>query len=186
MRNIAEFVTPRERRILAGLGLLVALALILLIFGGLGQRGGYFHILASTDGVRQESRAAEAERDSAKAGWLAWEDARRDLDKLHRESFYHKDEGIARLRLDLQQVLGSLGLSPADLKFDYADYEKDKAQKVTATFTFSGSYGTLRRFLFAVEKFPRLLFAERITFVSIEPRSGSLNLKIAMAAYYEL
>ncbi len=186
MRNIAEFVTPKERRTLAGLGLLVGLAFLFLVFGGLAQRRGYFRNLASADALRQEAWAAVAERDSAKASWRAWIDARRDLDKLRRESFYHKEEGIARLRLDLQQVLGSLGLNPADLKFDYADYEKDKAQKVTATFTFSGSYDTLRRFLFAVEKFPRLLFAERITFVSIESKSGSLNLKIAMAAYYEL
>jgi Tfp pilus assembly protein PilO len=186
MWKIAEFVTQRERRILTGLGLLVALALLFLIFGGLGERRGYFRSLASGDALRQDARSAEAERDSAKARWQAWDEARRDLGKLRREFFYHKDEGITRLRLDLQQVLGGLGLNPADLKFDYVNYEKDKAQKVSATFTFSGSYDTLRRFLFAVEKFPRLLFAERITFVSIEPRSGSLNLKIAMAAYYEL
>lgn len=186
MKNVADLLNPAERRTVAGLGLLFLAALLFLVFGGWGARRGYFRSLASEGDVRQEARQAEADRDAAKAGWQAWAGARGDLDKLHRDYFYHQDEGISRLRLDLQQILGSLGLNPMDLKFDYVEYEKDRAEKVTASFTFSGSYDTLRRFLFAVEKFPRLLYAERITFVSIEPQSGALNLRIAMAAYYEL
>ncbi len=186
MKSIVERLTPRERRTLAGIGLVFVLVVLFLTIVALGQRRGYFGSLRSAADLRVEARNAAASRDSAKADAQAWTDARRDLDKLRREAFYHKDEGISRLRLDLQQILGPLGVNPRDLKFDYVDYEKNKAQKVTATFTFSGSYGTLRRFLFAVEKFPRLLYVERVNFVSIEPKSGTLNLKIAMAAYYEL
>lgn len=186
MKNAAEYLAPKDRRILAGLGLAFVLALLVLIFGGLGQRRGTFNRLESLVAVRNETRAVEIARDSARAEWLGWDGARVDLDALRRDYFYHQTDGIARLRLDLQKIFNSLGLSPADVKFDYVDYEKDRAQKVTVTFTFSGSYGLLRRFLFAVEQFPKLLFAERVDFVSIETRNGSLNLKIALAAYYEL
>jgi Tfp pilus assembly protein PilO len=186
MKSAAERLTIKERRTLAGLGAALVLVVLFLVVVALGQRRGYFGSLEAAGNLRLEAGTAEAERDSAKAGAQAWTEARRDLDKLRSETFYQKDEGISRLRLDLQQVLGPFGVSPRDLKFDYVDYEKDKAQKVTATFTFSGTYGTLRRFLFAVEKFPRLLYVERVNFVSIEPRSGTLNLKISMVAYYEL
>lgn len=186
MRTIVESLSPRERRTLAGLGVLLFLALVFLVVFGLGQRHGYSKGLKDLEAARAEARTADQALESARTEWQRWSRARTDLDTLRREYFYHRDEGIARLRLDLQALFGGLGLNPPDVKFDYADYDKEKAQKVTATFTFSGSYEVLRRFLFAVEEFPRLLFVERVTFVSIEPRAGTLNLKIAMAAYYEL
>ncbi len=186
MKSVVDRLTPKERRALAGIGLVFVLVVLFLFIVALGQRRGYFGSLQSAEDLRLEARSAAAARDSAKADAQAWSDARRDLDKLRKEAFYHKDEGISRLRLDLQQVLGPLGVNPRDMKFDYVDYDKNKAQKVTATFTFGGTYATLRRFLFAVEKFPRLLYVERVNFVSIEPKTGMLNLKIAMAAYYEI
>lgn len=186
MNNAADLLTPKDRRILAGLGAVCLLAILFLVLGGLGQRRGARTRLESLAAAQNETRLAEAARDSARTEWQSWEDARLDLAGLRRDYFYRRADGIARLRLDLQKIFNSLGLAPADVKFDYTDYDKEAAQKVTVTFTFSGSYGLLRRFLFAVEKFPKLLFAERVDFLSIETRSGALNLKIALTAYYEL
>jgi len=186
MKSIVDYLEPRERRNLAGLGLLLILALLFFFLGALGQRRGYVRARESLASLQEDARTAEAARDAAKAEWQRWDEARLDLVKLHQDYFYHQDEGISKLRLDLQQLFNSLSLNPPDVKFDYVDYDKDKAQKVSVTFTFTGSYALLRRFLFAVEKFPKLLFVERITFVSIDPASGLLNLKIAVAAYYDL
>jgi Tfp pilus assembly protein PilO len=186
MKSIAERLERRERRNLAGLGLLLVLALVFFILGGLGQKRGYSRSQESLASLRADARTAEDARYAAKAEWRRWDQARLDLVTLHKDFFYHQDEGISKLRLDLQKLFNSLSLNTADVKFDYVDYEKDKAQKVSVTFTFTGSYALLRRFLFAVEEFSRLLFVERITFVSIDPASGLLNLKIAVAAYYDL
>ncbi len=186
MKSIAEFLERRERKRLAVIGLVFVLSLLFLVFIALGQRRGYYRATGDLEAVRAEARSADQVRGEAKAEWLRWDEARIDLETLHRDYFYHRDQGISKLRLDLQQLFNGQGLRPSDLKFDYADYEKDKAQKISATFTFSGSYELLRRFLFSVEEFPKLLFVERITFVSIDPASGSLNLKIALAAYHEL
>jgi len=186
MKSIVDYLEPRERRNLAGLGLLLILALLFFFLGALGQRRGYVRARESLASLQEAARTAEAARDAAKAEWQRWDEARLDLLKLHQDYFYHQDEGISKLRLDLQQLFNSLSLNPPDVKFDYVDYDKDKAQKVSVTFTFTGSYALLRRFLFAVEEFPKLLFVERITFVSIDPASGLLNLKIAVAAYYDL
>ena len=186
MKNIAEYLERGERRNVAVLGLVFVLALLFLVFVALGQRRGYHRAAGDLEVLRAEAQSADAVRSEAKGEWFRWDEARLDLETLHRDYFYHKDQGISKLRLDLQQLFNGQGLNPSDLKFDYADYEKDKAQKVSATFTFSGSYELLRRFLFSVEEFPRLLFVERITFVSIDSGSGSLNLKIAVAAYNDL
>jgi Tfp pilus assembly protein PilO len=186
MKSIVEYLAPRERRNLAGISLLFVLALLFFFFGALGQRRGYLRAQDSLASLQADARTAEAARDAAQAEWRRWDEARLDLVTLHKDYFYHQGEGITKLRFDLQKLFNSLGLNTSDVKFDYVDYEKDKAQKVSVTFTFTGSYALLRRFLFAVEEFPRLLFVERITFVSIDPASGLLNLKIAVAAYYDL
>jgi len=186
MKSIVEYLEPRERRNLAGLSLLFILALLFFLIGALGQRRGYVRARESVANLQGDARTAEAARDAARAEWQRWDEAQLDLVKLHKDYFYRQDEGISKLRLDLQQLFDSLGLNAPDVKFDYVDYDKDKAQKVSVTFTFTGSYALLRRLLFAVEEFPRLLFVERITFVSIDPASGLLNLKIAVAAYYDL
>jgi Tfp pilus assembly protein PilO len=186
MKSIADHLDKRERRNLAGLGLVFVLALLFFFLGGLGQRRGYFQARDSLASLQADARTARDTRDAAQAEAHRWDEAGLDLAALHKDYFYHQGEGISRLRLDLQQLFNSLSLSTSDVKFDYVDYEKDKAQKVSVTFTFTGSYALLRRFLFAVEEFPRLLFVERIAFVSIDPASGLLNLKIAVAAYYDL
>src|SRR4030042_5200564 len=114
MNNAADLLTPKDRRIVAGLGGVCLLPILLLALGGLGQRRGARTRLESLAAAQNETRLAEAARDSARTEWQSWEDARLDLAGLRRDSFYRRADGIARLRLDLPQIFNSLGPGPAD------------------------------------------------------------------------
>ncbi|MGB9004297.1 MAG: GspMb/PilO family protein [Candidatus Aminicenantales bacterium] len=186
MKELVKFLEPGERKILAGLSALLGALLVFLLAFSLAAGGAFSRRVSAVNSLRRQFQSADRERTALRQEFSQWEEAGRDGLALRQDRFYRESNGINELRLDLQEVFSGVGLEFPQAKFDYLEFEKEKARKVAVSFNFSGSYGLLKQFLAEVEKQPRFLFVERINFLNIDTGSGNLLLKITLAAYYAI
>jgi hypothetical protein len=183
MRELFNRLEKGQKRVLAwGAGFLAA-ALVFLLVAALGSPRSARRRAAEAGTLRRQWTAAESERDGRRLEVARWEEARRDLEMLRNERFYRERSGVNELRLDLQKLFSGAGMRTPETKFDYAALEKERARKVSIAFNFEGSYARLKGFLAAVEREDRFLFVERIIFQNIDSATGSLLLKVTLAAY---
>ena len=184
MRELFRLLGERERRTLAVLGAAAGVCLLAFVFAGLGLMRGFRRAEASVRTLSAELAKAEAARDAAVAEAQSWEQAAADLAKLETERFYDGAHEVRDLRLDLARVFREAGIGVSKIAYRHADLEKGRMRKIVAGFAFVGTYAGLKRFLAVVERSPRFLILERIDFLNTGAETGTLNLRIELAAYY--
>jgi hypothetical protein len=184
MNEFFSGLDEKDRMRLRLLGLLLLLAVFVLIFFSLGRRRGY-HLLSQRLEVREKAAAAEKlKQDEGDVKWAQWQKAYRDIKDLKDKHFYHEGEEASELRLDLQKIFSTAGITSRTYRYSYASLEKEKIRKINVTFTFTGTYPILKRFLQTLEQFPKFLLLEKIDFLKIGGDGAMLELRIVLAAYY--
>jgi len=186
MNALFSRLEDRERRTLERLAAAVVLAAALFFVLAVRQRTRYFEAKDSLLLLQESARKAEKSEAETKAEWLRWQEARRDLDSFRGKSFYDEATAFQSLRRDLQQIFSRAGMDIPMIAYRYSDLEKVPIKKVVVTFGYSGSYADLKRFLAIVEKFPKFLAVEKIDFQKTGTDNGLLNLRLTLAAYYEI
>jgi hypothetical protein len=172
MNEFFSGLDEKDRMRLRLLGLLLLLAVFVLIFFSLGRRRGY-HLLSQRLEVREKAAAAEKlKQDEGDVKWAQWQKAYRDIKDLKDKHFY------------LQKIFSTAGITSRTYRYSYASLEKEKIRKINVTFTFTGTYPILKRFLQTLEQFPKFLLLEKIDFLKIGGDGAMLELRIVLAAYY--
>jgi len=185
MKDLVNLLTDREKRTLAALAAASALFLLFFVFVSLGEKRGFTRIDQTASATRAALVKAQAARDGMSREAEQWEQAARDLEELRTRSFYDGTKGSREIRLDIERLMGEAGVRVSRIGYKYADLEKGSLSKVVASFAFEGSYASLKKFLAAVERFPKFLTVERIDFANTDSGMGSLSLKVELAGYYE-
>lgn len=185
MKELFSQLDEREKNQVRLLSLLVLLSLLFLLLISLGQRRGYVRLLSRLDAREKVLAEQETKRASSAAEWARWEGAYRDIEDLRVSYFYKAEEGINQLRLDLQKIFTQSGINAQSIRYEYASLEGGKVKKTNASFTFAGSYLILKKFLEAIEQFPRFLMLEKIDFLKISGEGSVLELKINLTGYHE-
>jgi Tfp pilus assembly protein PilO len=185
MNAIFDRLDGKERKTLERLAAAVCAAMILFLILATRQRTSYFEAEDALKSTRDNTRRIEKMRDETKAEWLRWQEAARDLESFRGTYFYDEKTVIQKLRLDLRQIFSQAGMDVPQLQYRYSDLEKVDIKKVVVTFSYSGTYVELKRFLAIVERFPKFLAVEKIDFQKTDAASGLLNLKLTLAGYYE-
>jgi len=185
MKEIFKLLTEKEKRTLAVLAGAAVLVLLLFLFVSLGTLRSYGRSEASLTRLTTELGKARESWDRASAESELWEEANGDLESFRVKYFYDDKQGIRDLRLDLEKVFAEAGIRVSQIGYKYTDLEKGKARKVVASFTFRGDYATLKTFLAVIEGFPKFLTLERIDFQNTGSVTGTMELKIELAGYYE-
>jgi len=185
MEELFKLLTDREKRTLRVLAAATVLILLAFIFVSLGALRSYGRSEEALTRLTAEFEKARESWDRARAESGRWDEAKGDLETFRTRYFYEDKQGIRDLRLDLEKVFAEAGIRVNQIGYKYAELETGKARKVVAGFTFRGNYATLKRFLAVVEAFPKFLVLERIDFLSTDSGTGSLELKIELAGYYE-
>jgi Tfp pilus assembly protein PilO len=183
MRELFSALDEKERMRLKWLGFLCLVALFILLIFSLGQRRGYYLLVDQLQEREKTASSAEGKRKESAANWGQWEQTSKDIQTLREKFFYHEGEEN-ELRLDLRKIFSESGISSRSLKYNYSSLEKGKIGKVSVTFTFTGTYPILKRFLQALEQFPRFLLLEKIDFLRIGSEGAQLELRIILAGYY--
>jgi Tfp pilus assembly protein PilO len=186
MNAIFERLNDKERTMLRRLGIaaLAMLAVSLLLV--LRLRNGYLDARDNLDLTREQLRSAEKTRAASQAEWIRWQQAGRDLESFRGTFFYDEKTLIRTLRMDLQQIFNETGMNVPQIVYNYSDVDKGQIKRVAIVFNYAGTYADLKRFLAVVERFPRSLTVEKIDFLKTGEESGYLNLKLTLAAYYEI
>jgi Tfp pilus assembly protein PilO len=186
MNAIFERLNDKERRTLRRLGIaaLAVLAVSLLLVFRL--RFGYLDARDTLDLTREQLRSAEKTRAASQAEWLRWQQAGRDLESFRGTFFYDEKTLVGALRTDLQRIFNEAGMNVPQISYQYSDVDKGRIKRVVIVFNYAGTYADLKRFLILVERFPKFLTVEKIDFLKTEEASGFLNLKLTVAAYYEI
>ncbi len=184
MKDIFKAFSERERRRLRLLSLLLCLSLVFFFLVSLRERRSFLRLDESLTAQKAQFAKLDKERSAASTDRTKWAQAEKDLDELKAKYFYKEKDGVNALRLDLQDLLAKSGISARTLKFDYFDFDRERAKKVSVTFNFTGTYPLLKRFLEMVEQFPRFLYLERLDFVRIMGGGNTLELRVVLAAYY--
>jgi len=185
MKELFKLLTDREKRTLSVLAGAAVLVLLLFLFVSLGALRSYGRSEASLTKLTTELGKARESWNRASAESGRWDEAKGDLEAFRTKYFYDDKQGIRDLRLDLEKVFAEAGIRVSQIGYKYANLEKGKARKVVAAFTFRGNYATLKTFLAVIERFPKFLILERIDFPNTGSVTGSLELKIELAGYYE-
>lgn len=186
MKELFSLLEERQKKALAwGAGILGA-ALVLVALAALALPRALDRRAAEVRNLRRQFDLAEKERAGRSESVARWEEAAGDLERLRKERFYSEERGIDALRLDLQRIFAGTGPAFPDAQFAYSELDKERARKVTVTFSFQGPYGRLKEFLARVEREDRFLFLERVVFQDIDTGTGNLVLKLTLAAYYAL
>ena len=185
MKELFKLLTGKEKRTLSVIAGALVLVLLVFLSVSLGAMRSYGRSKASLTRLTTELGKARESWDQARAESGRWEEAKGDLEAFRTKYFYDDKQGIRDLRLDLEKVFAEAEIRVFQISYKYANLEKGKARKVVAAFTFRGSYATLKRFLAVIEEFPKFLILERIDFPNTGSETGTLELKIELAGYYE-
>jgi Tfp pilus assembly protein PilO len=185
MKEIFEGLNEGERKQLSLLSLGLVLVLSFLFIASLGQRRGYLGALGDLKAREKETADIEKTRVASAEEWGRWEQAYRDIEDLKKTSFFKEEQGVNELRLDLQKILAESGITARSLRYNYISLSKEKLNKINVIFTFTGSYMILKKFLDAVERFPKFLLLEKIDFIKISGEGNLLELRIFLAGYNE-
>jgi len=186
MKRLYRLLNAKERRTLGVLAGALGFVLLVLVFVAGGEMRRFRRADASTRKLAADAAKADAARAEAGAEARRWEQATRDLARLRTERFYDEAREIRDLRTDLERIFNEAGARVTKIAYRYSDLGKGKMRKVVAAFTFGGTYVGLKRFLSIVERSPKFLTLERIDFPLSSPGASVLQLKIELAAYYEI
>jgi hypothetical protein len=165
--------------------LLLAAALLFLAFVLVKERSTAGRTLKNLQNEKLNYKRLDTERNDARRDFQRWQAGLRDMEELKKSYFYEEKFAGQDLRLDLQQIFFAAGVNWSQIKYDYSGFAAEGIKKVDVSFVFSGSYPALIKFLETVEKHPKFLFVERISFTSIIPQAGQLEAKINLVGYYE-
>lgn len=185
MKELISLLDVRERRIMGVLCLLLAAALLFLAFVLVKERSTAGRTLKNLQNEKLNYKRLDTERNDARRDFQRWQAGLRDMEELKKSYFYEEKFAGQDLRLDLQQIFSAAGVNWSQIKYDYSGFAAEGIKKVDVSFVFSGSYPALIKFLETVEKHPKFLFVERISFTSIILQAGQLEAKINLVGYYE-
>ncbi len=185
MKELISLLDMRERRLVSWLGAVLGAGAILFVFMAVRAGTGARRAARALDAASAEARAVEADRETARKSRDAWADAQKDIAKLKGAWMYDPKDSVRALRLDLERIFEASGIAASDIVYGYAAVPRTRLEKVTAEFRFTANYLTLKRLLDVVERYPKLLLAEKVDFLSVGKPPGTLELRVSLAGYYE-
>ena len=185
MKEIFEQLRQKERRLLIVLCLLLSLALIFYIFIARGMKESYTQAQERLAAQSRNFQTLDASRQEKKVEWRRWRLALKDMEGLRSEYFYDGETISQDMRRDILSIFREADIPVPDIRYLYSEGTNQQLGGATATFQISGPYALIKRFIYAVEHFPKFLIVEKVDFVDVQRQSGALKLKISLAGYYE-
>lgn len=184
MPGLIELLSQTERKRLRGLGLaaafLVLLVIVSLFFWSYRLNG----IRAEAMGLTSELEKISSQNEKARQEFQSWQETRKDLEELEAGAFYQGADGLEAFRQDLKNLFQQSGLAMPPINYQYDESGKKHYNRMAASFVVRLSYPVLKKFLYRVETWPRILVLEQVNFQKIDNATGALDLRITLSGYY--
>ncbi len=184
MPGLTEFLSPEESKRLVRLGLLAGLLVLLtavsLFFWSYRLNGLRFE----ASRLRDEAEKIISRNGQIRQEYQSWVETQKDLEEMEKTAFYQAADGLEAFRQDLKTIFQQSGLPQPPISYQYESAEKKQFKRLAASFALSLSYPALKKFLYRVESWPRLLLVDQINFQKIDNFSGMLEVRITVSGYY--
>ncbi|MCX8159922.1 MAG: type II secretion system protein M [Candidatus Saccharicenans sp.] len=184
MPAFIELFDPKERKCLAGLGL-TATGLVLLVVVSL------FFWTYRLNAVRTEASRLtmeldriNAQNEQFKQEFRSWQQTKKDLEELETTAFYQGTEGLEAFRQDVKNLFQQSGLAVPPINYQYDENGKKQFNRMAASFAVRVSYPVLKKFLYRIETWPRLLLLDQLNFQKVDSAAGVLDLRLTLSGYY--
>ncbi|MFH1945611.1 MAG: hypothetical protein ABIK95_08310 [Acidobacteriota bacterium] len=185
IKGLYDRLNGREKLLFgAGIGLFAA-ALLFLFFIASHSKREYHRAMKQEQLVRQRVEALEQELSKRREALNTWDSALEDLQTLRDNHLYSREEALLQIRLDMEKIFQANDIFIPDLEYDYETSPDSGLGFIKLGFIMTTDYNRLKRFIHAVESFPRFLMLEKIDFLEIDSGSGRLRLKLHVTGCYE-
>ncbi len=184
MKELFDLLRKKERKILGITVLLLLVSLVFYSLIGLGEKRRYFRLNESFSAGEKNIQDLKTSQDEKKLEWNRWKNASLDIKDLKNNYFYNKEDIIQDLRQDLEKVFSRNKIPSPKIKYNYNELKVEKINNMTASFNIEGYYYLVRKFIYDLENFQKLLIIEKIDFIEINTNSGALKVKLTVAGYY--
>ena len=186
MRELFNLLEEYEKKVLRVLSVLLVVSVLFLLLMSLPQKRSSVRALSRLEGKQGEYQHFHGITQEKEKEWRFWEGAYRDIDELRKSHFYSGRDAVKQMRLDIQRILSQARIPSSQKKYNYTEFRKEKINKMSLSFNVRGTYQSLKKFIQAVEEFPKFLIVEKIDFLDIDAAGSVLELKIVLAGYYEI
>ncbi len=185
MSDLSDVLDDKEKRTLVRLA--AAAAVLAVLFGVIWfrERGASASRRAELAELQTQVQRTKKQLADAKLEMARWLEAQRELDSFRGTYFYSDKNGIEALRLDLERIFEQAGMRAPTMDYRYADMGKEKVKRIVTSFTYTGTYAALKKFLSIIENTPRFLVIDEIDFTNTGSGGGPLTLRMTLAGYYE-
>jgi Tfp pilus assembly protein PilO len=185
MIKLIHLLNRKERRIILSVGLVLFFMVLFYFFGVRNQIKTYSRSNEILSSKKAELIRAEDSLTERKKEYMRWIVACRDIEYLSKKYFYRGKQSIHQIRRDLNKLFRETGIQVGDIKYDYAGNKEGIIQKALISFSMTGTYGLIKKFLYKIEMLEKLLYVEKITFEDIERETGKIRLGLSLAVYHE-
>lgn len=184
MPELIELLSLAERKRLRGLGLVAGLLVLLVIVSLFFWSYRLNGIRAEAVRLTSELERISKQNEQARQEFQSWQETRKDLEELEATAFYRGADGLEAFRQDLKNLFQQSGLTVPPINYQYDETGKKQFNRMAASFAVRFSYPVLKKFLYRVETWPRILVLDQLNFQKIDNITGILDLRITLSGYY--
>lgn len=184
MKELIEFLTDTEKKIIKFILIILALSFLFLFFTLVWPRNQAAGVASKLNSQKKSFEQAKETRDKSEQLWLQWSEASRQLEELKKNWYYRGEDSLGQIRIDLEEIFHQAGLSLPALQYNYHNLEKSRIKKISFNLRLRTSYLSLRELLARLEAYPRFLLIEDIDFQNGGEGGSNLDLRLVVSAYY--
>ncbi|MCJ7681209.1 MAG: hypothetical protein MUP70_10825, partial [Candidatus Aminicenantes bacterium] len=155
IKGLYDRLNGREKLFFGvGAGLFAA-ALLFLVFIASHPKREYQRAMKQEQAASRRVEALEQELSKKREALNAWDAALADLQTLRNNHLYSQEEALLQIRLDLEKIFQANDIFIPDLEYDYETSPDSGLGFIKLGFIMTTDYNRLKRFIHAVESFPR-------------------------------
>lgn len=179
-----DFLNHRERQSLRRLSLVAGVLILVLVFSLLFWGHRLNTVKKEAGSLTEDLEKIVRQNDQSRLELKCWQETQKDLEEMKKNAFYSGSNSLESFRQDLEKLFQQAGLTMPPVSYQYDEEAKKQFKRRSASFGARFSYPALKKFLYTVESWPRILLLDQVNFQKIDNVSGVLELRITLSGFY--
>jgi Tfp pilus assembly protein PilO len=166
----------------------LALLVVNVLFYGLVVRPravSYRRILTESEPTLQRIRQREAEVKSRELFLAALERATNDLERLRTDVLSTRDRRMIDAQLEVWRIARQFNVNLQRIQYENSRLEDEGLERFAMVVPLEGGYGSLRKFIQAVENSDKFLVIEQVALATGRDGGALIQLNIVVATYFD-
>jgi len=140
---------------------------------------------AESQPARARLKEREAEAKAREGTLAALERAKSDLERLRNDVLSTRDRRMIEVQLEVARLARQFGVNYQRVQYENKELEDEGLDRMAMVVPLSGGYGSLRKFLQAVETSDKFLVIEQVALATGKEGGALVDLNITLASYFD-